>query len=107
VERTLQDRTQWNGGVPNGLYIQALGRNTGEVFGVFADFAPAATPIPFLPTFVDYSHNSGNFAGLQTLEEKIVALRPPPWPRDIFDFKPVLAARGKPLFDNNCGACRA
>jgi hypothetical protein len=35
-----QDRTQWNGGVPNGLYIQALGRNTGEVFGVFADFAP-------------------------------------------------------------------
>ncbi len=23
-----QDHTQWNGGVPNGLYIQALGRNT-------------------------------------------------------------------------------
>ncbi len=35
-----QDRTQWNGGVHNGLYIQALGRNTGEVLGVFADFAP-------------------------------------------------------------------
>ena len=33
-----QDRTQWNGGVPNGLYINALGRNTGEVYGVFADF---------------------------------------------------------------------
>ena len=29
-----QDRTQWNGGVPNGLFIQALGRNTGEVAGV-------------------------------------------------------------------------
>ena len=37
-----QDRTQWNGGVRNGLYIQALGRNTGEVLGVFADFAPIA-----------------------------------------------------------------
>jgi hypothetical protein len=24
-----QDRTQWNGGVPNGLYVQALGRNAG------------------------------------------------------------------------------
>ena len=35
-----QDHTQWNGGVPNGLYIQALARNTGEVFGVFADFKP-------------------------------------------------------------------
>ena len=34
-----QDRTQWNGGVPNGLYINAIGRNAGEVFGVFADFS--------------------------------------------------------------------
>ena len=32
--------TQWNGGVQNGLFIHALGRNSGEVFGVFADFAP-------------------------------------------------------------------
>ena len=44
-----QDRTQWNGGVHNGLYIQALGRNTGEVLGVFADFAPRriVPPTPF------------------------------------------------------------
>jgi hypothetical protein len=102
-----QDHTQWNGGVPNGLYIQALGRNTGEVFGVFADFTPAAIApaTPFTPTIIDYSNNSANFSGLQTLEEKIVALRPPPWPRDIFDLKEELAARGKPLFDANCGAC--
>jgi mono/diheme cytochrome c family protein len=101
-----QDRTQWNGGVPNGLYIQALGRNTGEVFGVFADFAPTsiAPANPLTPTIVDYTHTSANFAGLQTLEEKIVALKPPPWPLD-FDFKPELAARGKPLFDANCGPC--
>ena len=31
-----QDRTQWSGSVPNGLFIQGLARNTGEVFGVFA-----------------------------------------------------------------------
>jgi hypothetical protein len=102
-----QDRTQWNGGVPNGLYIQALGRNTGEVFGVFADFMPAAAfpATPVSPTIVDYTHTSASFAGLQTLEEKITALSPPPWPRDIFDLNETLAARGKPLFDANCGAC--
>jgi hypothetical protein len=102
-----QDRTQWNGGVPNGLYIQALGRNTGEVFGVFADFMPASLSSArlFLPTTVDYSHNSANYAGLQTLEEKIVALSPPPWPKDIFGLDETLAARGKPLFEANCGAC--
>ena len=35
-----QDRTQWNGSFPNGLYIQALARNTGQVLGVFANFKP-------------------------------------------------------------------
>jgi len=46
-----QDRTQWKGGVPNGLYIHALARNTGEVFGVFADFAARRVtgPTPLSP----------------------------------------------------------
>ena len=104
-----QDRTQWNGGVPNGLYVQALERNTGEVLGVFADFAPHRIigPTPLSPAVVDYKNNSINFAGLQTLEEKIAALRPPPWPRDIFGLDERLAAAGKPLFDANCGGCHA
>ena len=50
-----QDRTQWNGGVPNGLYINAIGRNTGEVFGVFADFAPRKQ---LLPPYHNYRNNS-------------------------------------------------
>ena len=81
-----QDRTQWNGGVPNGLYIHALGRNTGEVFGVFADFAPRrlVPPTKVSPAVIDYTKNSVKFDGLQTLEEKIAVLRPPPWPRDLF-----------------------
>ena len=55
-----QDRTQWNGGVQNGLYIQALGRNTGEVLGVFADFAPHRLVPPTLlaPAFIDFKNNS-------------------------------------------------
>jgi hypothetical protein len=102
-----QDRTQWNGGVPNGLFIQALGRNTGEVLGVFADFAPhrLAPPTPLTPAMIDYRDNTAKFAGLQTLEEKIVTLRPPPWPREIFGLNDSLVEAGKPLFDQHCGEC--
>ncbi len=102
-----QDHTQWNGGVPNGLFIQALGRNAGEVFGVFADLTPLReiddTPVSF--ALIDYSHNSANFANLQILEEKIVALTPPAWPHDLFGLDDALAQRGKPLFETNCGSC--
>ena len=104
-----QDRTQWNGGVPNGLYIHALGRNTGEVFGVFADFAPRRLlpPTPLKPAVIDYKRNSVKFDGLQTLEEKIAGLRPPPWPRDLFGLDESLAALGKPLFEAHCSSCHA
>ena len=104
-----QDRAQWNGGIHNGLYIQALARNTGEVLGVFADFAPRrfVPPTPLTPAIIDFKNNSINFAGLQTLEEKIAVLRPPPWPREIFGLDEQLAAKGKPLFDANCGSCHA
>jgi mono/diheme cytochrome c family protein len=96
-----QDKTQWNGGVPNGLFINALGRNSGEVFGVFADFAPRkVTSIPL--TLIDYHRNSVKFAGLQQLEEKIVALKPPTWP---FELKQELVDKGRVLFAQNCNSC--
>jgi hypothetical protein len=56
---------------------------------------------------VDYNDNSADFAGLQTLEEQIVQLRPPAWPRDIFPIDNALAARGKPLFEQHCNECHA
>jgi hypothetical protein len=95
-----QDHTQWNGGVPNGLYIQGLGRNTGEVYGVFADFKPKKNLVG-----IDYRKNSADFAGLQTLEEKVVALKPPKWPSGIWPIKGELLAHGKDLYDANCGSC--
>jgi len=94
-----QDKTQWNGGVPNGLFIHALSRNTGEVFGVFADFSPRKRALP--PSF-DFSKNSVRFAGLQALEEKISTLKPPPWP---FEIKPELVDKGRILFARECGRC--
>ncbi len=93
-----QDKTQWNGFVPNGLFIHALGRNTGEVFGVFADFRPSKRTLPRF----DFSNNSVKFAGLQQLEEKIAVLKPPPWP---FDLKQDLVDRGRVLYAQNCGSC--
>jgi hypothetical protein len=76
---------------------------------VFADFAPhrLAGPTPLTPAVIDFKDNSIDFAGLQTLEEKVAALRPPPWPREIFGLDEGLAAAGKPLFDANCGGCHA
>jgi hypothetical protein len=107
-----QDRTQWNGSVPNGLYIQALGRNTGEVLGVFAKFKPrlAVPYVPPIPPVILYNNNSVDFTGLQILEEKIVKLRPPPWPADIFPFDDPprheqLAKRGEELFGQYCKSC--
>jgi len=92
-----QDRTQWNGGVPNGLYVQAMARNTGEVFGVFADLTPHREGL-----LVKFGENSADFAGLQTLEEQIKKLLPPPWPRDLWPIKDELVAKGEALFKANC-----
>jgi hypothetical protein len=94
-----QDRTQWNGGVPNGLYINAIGRNTGEVLGVFADFTPRKT---LLPPHYNYRNNSANFTNLQALEEKIASLRPPPWP---FGVDETRVDQGRILFAEHCGSC--
>jgi hypothetical protein len=104
-----QDRTQWNGGVPNGLYIQALARNTGEVLGVFADFSPTILipGIGPIPTAINYDDNSVDFSGLETLEEMIAKLQPPPWPSDLFGLDLKLAAKGQTLFEQNCAQCHA
>src|SRR5579871_1056762 len=98
-----QDKTQWTGGVPNGLYVNALGRNTGEVFGVFAHFSPSKLPtLPGLPTLVDFRDNSVSYNGLQAHEESIAALAPPPWP---FEIKPELVDKGRILFAQHCASC--
>jgi hypothetical protein len=98
-----QDKTQWNGGVPNGLYINALGRNTGEVFGVFAHFNPSKLPtLPGLPTLIDFRDNSVSYNGLQAHEESIAKLAPPAWP---FDLNRDLVNQGRVLFAQYCGSC--
>ena len=98
-----QDKTQWNGGVPNGLYINALGRNSGEVFGVFAEFTPKKLTDTH-PPLIDYSKSSIKYAGLQALEEKIKMLTPPPWPW-ASELKQDMVDKGRVLYAKECGGC--
>jgi hypothetical protein len=95
-----QDKTQWTGAAPNGTYLRGLARNTGEVFGVFGHFDPALGPLHR----VAYN-NSVDFQGLQVLEEKVVALRAPPWPDDVFPLDAARVVRGEALFATGCASC--
>ncbi|MBB6252457.1 di-heme-cytochrome C peroxidase [Nitrospirillum iridis] len=116
-----QDAVQWNLSAPNGNYIKALTRNTGEVLGVFGalnvcvagkDIAGKACPgdrrrfasklfphIPFYDTSV-------SVPGLMKLEWAITQLAPPAWPSTVFG--PVdsgKAEEGRQLFNEVCADC--
>ena len=95
-----QDHTQWTGVAPNGTYLRALARNTGEVFGVFGRLDPRRAP--FRTAIYD---NSVNLSGLQQAEEKLVGLRAPKWPVAAFPLDAALVAEGRALFGENCASC--
>jgi hypothetical protein len=86
----IQDFTQWPGFSDNGNKLLALGRNTGEVLGVFAKFHPVKDKLKLLK--VNYvKNNSANFRGLNKLEDLIMKLGPPKWP---FALDQTLVAKG-------------
>lgn len=94
-----QDMTQWPGFAQNGSPILALGRNLGEVYGVFAEFHPVRDPKKLLK--VNYLNgNSANFKGLLAVERLIEKLDPPkfPWTVDR-----ALAAQGAAIFGTGVG----
>ncbi len=97
-----QDYTQWAGIAVGGNLIQALSRDLGEVFGVFATFHPKKDSSQEPPTFDDLSDNSATWAGLNALGIVVSKMGPPryPWP-----VNEVLANRGAAVFDNNCTSC--
>jgi hypothetical protein len=105
-----QDKTQWNGLAGNGLYTLGLARNTGEVFGVFADYKPVISfpgivnPLTGKRMWrvIGFSGNSVDFDGLQKLEEKIAVLKPPPWPKGAWPLDAKRVAAGAVVFQKNC-----
>jgi mono/diheme cytochrome c family protein len=102
------DIVQWNGMASNNLIgridIGALGRNVGEVTGVFADLTFTA-PGPET-TRVGY-RTSAHVKNLLALENLVTRLKPPAWP----DALPPIDAdkwdAGRILFNrpNSCAAC--
>ncbi|MFO1037824.1 MAG: di-heme-cytochrome C peroxidase [Geminicoccaceae bacterium] len=88
----IQDHTQWPGFAANGNALLGLARNVGEVFGVFADFAPEKAWYG-----IDYlDENSANFPGLFKLETLIKKIGPPQWPWTVNN---TLATQGKAIFN--------
>lgn len=100
-----QDKVQWNGIVANGpmikgLDVGALGRNVGEVTGVFADL----TLKEFGPAIKGYP-TSASLRNLIALEKQLAYLKPPAWPAV---FPPIQAdkwAAGEALFMRECQSC--
>ena len=88
----IQDHTQWPGFADNGNTLLGLARNLGEVYGVFATFAPEKTffGIDYLAT------NSADFTGLLALEELIKMIGPPQWPWTVNN---TLADQGEAIFN--------
>jgi hypothetical protein len=100
-----QDKVQWNGIAPNlsiseSLDVGALGRNVGEVVGVFGD----VKLLPIGPAINGY-RSSVNVNNLVLLEQLVSKLRPPAWP-DVFPaIDPVKWEAGKNIFNNMNGGC--
>lgn len=107
------DKVQWNGIAANRpigkrFDIGALGRNVGEMTGVFADL----TLLPSGQASGGY-RTSARLDNLLALEKQITVLKPPAWPQA---FGPVDADRweaGQRLFDRGvdgaaaCAKCHA
>lgn len=97
------DRVEWNGIVANtvaaGVHVGALGRNSGEVIGVFGDVA-----IKKNPGLAGYA-SSVKVTTLDQMEAQLAKLQPPRWPAAFGAIDPALAATGKILFAQKCSGC--
>jgi mono/diheme cytochrome c family protein len=108
------DYVQWNGIVPN-AGLGPVGRNAGEVIGVFATLDWAQKPgislssvisgQGFKGPHIDFK-SSVNVHNLRRLEQHLVNLQSPPWPEDIL---PAIdkdrVRKGEKLFDQFCASC--
>lgn len=102
------DVVQWNGvaansqiaGPAGNFDYGALGRNVGEVTGVFGEVV--VTRRPGLSGY----HSSAQVENIAALEHSLETLRPPAWP--VATFGPTdaaLAERGRTLFGTECARC--
>ncbi len=93
------DFVQWNG-VGDNAGVGALGRNTGEVLGVFATF-----DLHRRPGDIGY-RSSANTRNIVRLERHLMSLESPQWPTVLPVINQALAAKGKEVFvEYRCHEC--
>lgn len=106
-----QGFVQWNGiaqnsriELPGGsLEYGALGRNTGEVIGVFGEVI-ITPPGGTLETLKGYT-SSVNVTNLDRMETMLLRLKAPEWPDVLPDIDEEKAEKGKALFKTRCANC--
>lgn len=115
------DYVQWTGLVSNGG-IGPLGRNVGQVIGVFGTLdwqgmsrMPLNTPLAklflgnqgFGPDYMDFK-SSINKRNLRRVENHLRSLKSPEWPDHIFgNIDNEMADKGEILFNEYCISCHA
>ena len=89
---------QWNGAVDNTSALGPLGRNAGQVIGVFGIIKTDGTLVGY--------DSSINFDALKRAEELITKLWSPKWPAE-FGLDTTLAQTGESIYQRNCITCHA
>ena len=98
------DRVQWNGSVENSG-AGALGRNVGEVLGVFGSLTFNTKSFP-----LSGHKNSVNIRNLGQLEALVWKLQSPLWPETILPAvgaSDETLAKGRDAFVQHCSGCHA
>jgi mono/diheme cytochrome c family protein len=106
-----QERVQWNGVAANSrldlpgdtLEYGALGRNTGEVMGVFGEVL--ITPNTGIGDTIKGFKSSVGVNNLMRLEQILQVLEAPKWPDAFPAIDADLAAKGEPLYREKCASC--
>ncbi len=97
------DRVQWVANVENGgpLDVGSLGRNVGEVLGVFADFE-----IPENPGLTGY-RSTVQVRNLRKMEDWLRTLWSPQWPKAFPPIDETKRDAGAALYKQLCQNCHA
>jgi len=108
---TRQEHVQWNGIARNSRFALpgddfeygALGRNTGEVLGVFGEVV--VTPQPAGAGNLIHYASSVRTDNLVQMELILKDLESPSWPKDFPPIEDALRTEGEALFDRHCAGC--
>ncbi len=101
-DTSWHNKVQWNGAADNLSEIDRLGRNVGEVLGVFAHADIKRT---ILPPF--FFRTTAKRINMLQLEVRLSQLRSPDWPRDLAPIDARKAAAGQRHYRQFCVGCHA